>query len=113
MIRVIFIVLIISTIWGMYHQINFPMKEDMAIKKAVECVTDPPKHLGIYPLEVTEKELAEKRIKSSRLIPEEGFVNRLMNKGIWHISLKFKEAHPTVLIHANSGECVGSYGPLN
>lgn len=47
-----------------------------------------------------------------QLTPQAGYLNRLVNKQQWELTIKYNDIEPTFVIDAYTGKLITIYGPL-
>ncbi|WP_078555942.1 hypothetical protein [Bacillus alkalicellulosilyticus] len=88
------------------------MNSAEAMISAVDCLNNPPEHLGIFPDYIDIETIHNENVYTY-LFQQKGYYNELMNKQRWEVKLKYDGKEPTVLLDAYSGKCISVYGPMS
>ena len=81
-----------------------------AMKRAIECINNPPKHLAINPIDYTLKDI---QAVHTSIDVKRGFLSQLTNQRELSVTLIFNEVEPTVNMNAYTGKCIRVTGPFN
>ncbi|WKA56549.1 hypothetical protein [Planococcus shixiaomingii] len=112
--KLLYGVLAAKLIFALYSYQRPMLSTEEAVVQAYEYLRNPPvqMYMTIEPIQVELNEVPAENIRAV-LNPQEGFLNQLINKQQWEVTINYQHAVPTVVLDATTGEFLELSGPLN